>query len=683
VAKRVIKTPAAATDIKLKPAKGRPMLSWVGKRPLARVPAYPAQHIETFDPMSSLGKPPIEADIWSDWPPGYPRAGLLFHGDNKEVAAHLLANGFRGKVNLIYIDPPYDSGANYVRSVELRGLRTAMGGEEYSIGEQVQYQDIWANDNYLQFMYERLMLFRSLLAENGTIWVHCDWHRSHLIRCVLDEVFGETALLNEVVWQRTDPHNDAVSRLGWVHDTLYWYRAGDSYTYDWAAVAEPMSEAALKEYSLVRMDDGSIVPFTPKLEGIGRRFKLDDCTWKGTDPSRKFVWRGARPAPRRVWPYDLEGMDAAVGRGEFHLRDKTKGAARCRVSDLQNRNGQLLQTIWTEAGRMKGGSDYPTEKPQALLSRIIQASSKRGDIVLDAFAGSGPTLLAAQALGRRWIGCDINRGAVQLAQRRLEQVIRQELRSARAFDSEEIGVSPSQQAFTVWRVNDYDLQIQHNEAVNLACDFIGVEGLKSDTYFDGLLGKSIVKIVPFNHPLTPLDLEEVKRELDARPDEDRGITLVCLGIELAAQGWIEDWNRLRRGRNAVNRIDVIELRADPRYGGIIRHESAVAKVRIDRVGGSIQVEVQDFVSPTIIQRLEQQGGILKPQIDDWRAMVDSVSIDPAYNGEVFNIAIADVPEKKSDLVTGKYDLEAPKDETTVAVKIIDMLGEEVLVTMVV
>src|SRR5512136_852758 len=165
-------------------AKGRPMLTWVGKRPLTQVTAFPAQYVETFDPVSDTVK--RKGDLWNSWPKAYPHGGLLFHGDNKEVLAHLLANGFRGKVNLIYIDPPFDSGADYVRKVSLRGVKgtAKIDGESYTLGEQIQYTDIWANDNYLQFMYERLMLLKELLASDGSIYLHCDWHKSHQLHCL-------------------------------------------------------------------------------------------------------------------------------------------------------------------------------------------------------------------------------------------------------------------------------------------------------------------------------------------------------------------------------------------------------------------------------------------------------------------------------------------------------------------
>jgi hypothetical protein len=216
--------------------------------------------------------------------------------------------------------------------------------------------------------------------------------------------------------------------------------------------------------------------------------------------------------------------------------------------------------------------------------------------------------------------------------------------------------------------------------VNLACEHIGIERTRSDSFFDGPLGNRLAKIIPFGHPLSPPDLEEMRRELEARPDEDRGIVAVCLGKEFAADVWLEEWNRLRRGKSAINRIEAIELRTDPKYGKFFAHQSAKAKVNISRKKDRLIVEIEDFISPTILERLQQQAGIVKPTIDDWRAVVDCVIIDPAYDGKVFNIALSDVPAKKSDLVKGKYELPAPKGKTTVAVKIIDMLGEEVLVT---
>ena len=143
--------------------------------------------------------------------------------------------------------------------------------------------------------------------------------------------------------------------------------------------------------------------------------------------------------------------------------------------------------------------------------------------------------------------------------------------------------------------------------------------------------------------------------------------------------WLDDWNRLRKKGNLPNKINVIELRTDPKYGKFFEHKPAEAKVKIRRKDREVTVDILDFISPTFIERLNQQTGVLTPKIDDWRAMVDSVMIDTSYDGKVFRVAFSDVPEKKDALVSGHYELDCSEKETTVAVKITDVLGEEIIV----
>ncbi len=617
--------------VEITAAKGRPMLSWVGKRPLSRITPFPAQHIETFDATGNAVSTAETPDLWADWPGRYPHGGLLFHGDNKEVLAHLLASGFRGKVDLIYIDPPFDSGADYVRRVRLRGATgtAKLDAEGYTLGEQIQYEDIWANDNYLQFMYERLLLLYELLTERGTLYLHSDWHKNQHLRCLLDEVFGLQACLSEIVWSSESVSGFKSQANKWIrsHDTIYQYvKDRSDYTFNKEFLAV-FSEATVRRYD--------------KTDEDGRRYKI--------------YYEGS--VERRQYLDESEGLPIA--------------------------------DVWTDIPSIQtanAGSQYtgfPTQKPEDLIARIVQASSNPGDIVLDCFIGSGTTAAVAQKLGRRWIGCDINRGAIQTSAKRLHTIVQEQTASGAdngqptLVEAEDAPPDPAQLSFTVWRVNDYDLQIQHNEAVNLACEHIGVQRSHTDSFFDGVLGRSLVKIIPFNHPLSPLDLDEVRKELDARPEEDRAITVVCLGRELAIEQWIEDWNRMH---SAANSIQVIELRTDPKYGKFFEHKPASAKVNITHEDDQITVAIQDFVSPTIIERLAAESGVLQPHIEDWRAMVDSVMLDVAYDGSVFNVCLSDTPEKKEDLVQGTYTLPAHGPRSMVAVKIIDMLGEEVLIT---
>lgn len=651
-------------------AGGRPMLSWVGKRAPASVQAFPAQLVETYGEQASDGA------LWERWPDGLRRGGLLYHGDNKEVLAHLLANGFRGQVKLIYIDPPFDSGADYVRKVELRGPKgkAKLDGEGYTLGEQIQYTDIWANDNYLQFMYERLLLLKELLSEDGALYLHCDQARGHYLKLVADEVFGSSQFRSEVIWKRTTGHSDA-RHYGVMHDTILFYTKSGSHKLN--DVRQKFDDDYVEAYYRYKDDDG-------------RRFMSGDLTGAGSGPARRFGGKGLIDPPAgRHWMYDQRGIDRVLK--EKRVYWTKNGVPRLKIY-LDEQDGMAAGDLWADVQAIrswhKEAVGYPTQKPENLLARIVCASTSSGDIVLDAFIGSGTTTAVAQKLGRRWIGCDINKGAIQTTAKRLQRIMEEQVgEEGRPEQGMLLGdgdaPSPAQLGFTHWRVNDYDLAIQHNEAVNLACEYLGVERLRNDPYFDGLLGKRLVKIIPFGHPLSPMDLEAIKNELDARPDEDRAITVVCLGKELASDTWLTEWNRLRKKKTDPHHIEVIELRNDPKYGGFIQHEHAQARVAVKRKGANLHVEIKDFVSPGILQRLAQQSGVVQAKVADWRAMVDSVMIDTAYDGAVFNVTLADVPARKTDFVAGDYVLDAPAGDTTVAVKITDMLGEELLLPTVV
>ena len=699
--------PSREVSVKVAAAKGRPMLMWVGKRPLNQVTAFPPQLVERHEAHNILGlvgnqtvedrrklfaglREHWNAESWEGQPSPHGVAvpesgGLLLHGDNLECMAALLAAGYRGKVDLIYIDPPFDSGADYIRKVNLRGAKggVKLEGEVYSLGEQIQYTDIWANDNYLQFMYERLLLLKELLKPDGFIYMHADAHRCHNLRMLMDEVFGLDAFRNQIAWKRTSAHAGA-NRYGAVTDFLLFY-AMDPKEGTWNQVYQEITQEH-KERHYRHEDERGL-------------FALGELTAPGiTNGPSGQAWRGfAIRSLGRHWAHSPEKLDRLDADGRIYWPE---GGGWPRLKRYwEEHKGRACTDFWDDVDPINmvalEREDYPTQKPEALVGRMIAASCDIGDLVLNCFVGSGTTAAVAQKMGRRWIGCDINKGAIQTTAKRLRGIITEQIAQALA-EKKELAATlfgpaqvkpaepdkpkPCQFGFTVWRVNDYDLQVQHNEAVNIACEHIGVQRTRSDSFFDGIRGKKLVKVVPFDHPLSPVDLEELRRELDARPDEARNITLVCLGIELAARAWVDDWDRLRKGTGAVNRIEVIELRTDPKYGKFLIHEAARAKVKIARNKDRIHVTIEDFISPTIVERLRQQAGVVAPKIDDWRAMVDSVMIDTAYDGKVFNVVLADVPKKKSDLVSGMYDLPAPGDEeTTVAVRITDMLGEEVVV----
>lgn len=666
-----VEAPAAPkpTEVKLTAAKGRPMLQWVGKKPLNRVTAFPAQLAETFDPSGELTTTNQEQ-----------RTNHLYYGDNKEVLAHLLANGYRGKVDLIYIDPPFDSGADYVRKVTLRGKSALakLEGESYSLGEQVQYTDIWANDNYLQFMYERLILLKELLAETGSIYLHCDDRRCSQLRLVLDEVFGPACFRSQIIREKCNPKNYTNAGFGNVHDVILAYSKSDKPVWN---------------RLFIEGDEESLENDFPSIASDGRRYKTAPLHAPGLRAGETGkAWCGINPPPGNHWRYVHSTLDELDEQGLIEW--SSTGNPR-KIIYAENTNGLPMQDVWI--GMKDGGGIYPTQKNALVLERIIRASSNPNELVLDCFIGSGTTAAVAQKLGRRWIGCDINKGAIQTTGKRLQSIISKQVAErdkavAKAQDdllggagtNASDGPAPAALSFRSHRVNDYDLAIQHNEAVALACEHIGVVRTKTDTYFDGTQGKRLVKIIPFNHPLSLTDLEQLKTELKAREKEERDILLVCLGKELACESWLAEWSRLRKHDRAVvpNKIDVIELRTDPKYGKFMTHQPASAKVSVKRKGDELHVTIDDFTSPTIIERLDSQDSrLFKAHVTDWRFLVDCVMIDPAYDGQTFNITLTDLPEKKTDLVIGSYTLPAPEGKTTVAVKIVDMLGEEVFVSI--
>jgi adenine specific DNA methylase Mod len=194
---------STSTVQKLSQTKGRAMLQWYEKSAPKSIEWFPAQEKEVYGNQKA-----------TDW-------NKLFWGDNKQVLAHLLKD-YRGKVDLIYIDPPFDSKADYVKKIKINEQK--MQGVEQNVIEQMQYTDIWEKDEYLQFMYERLIIMKELLSEKGSVMLHCDWHKNSYLRIIMDEVFGEENIVNEIIWGYRSGGASKKEALPRKHDTILFYR---------------------------------------------------------------------------------------------------------------------------------------------------------------------------------------------------------------------------------------------------------------------------------------------------------------------------------------------------------------------------------------------------------------------------------------------------------------------------
>ncbi|RWJ32021.1 site-specific DNA-methyltransferase [Mesorhizobium sp.] len=384
---------------------------------------------------------------------------LLIWGDNRLVLSALRSE-FSGKVDLIYIDPPFDIGADFTLPIIVGGDGSSFEKEQ-SILEEVAYRDIWGRgiNSYLSFIYERLVLSKDLLSVRGSLFLHVGPAVSHMVRLLCQEVFGSSCFINEIVWQRSDPHNDAVKKLGVVSDRILWFGASSAPYYDADAQREDLSASAEGEYSLLELPDGSVVNFKGNESKTGRRFKLENTTWKGSNPKKKFAWRGVKPPAKREWIYDYEGMEAALARGELYLRDPNQGSTRCKKMYLDQNKGIYLQDIWLNTGRMKGGSDYPTQKPETLLNRIVDIACPEDGLVMDFFCGSGTTGAVAEMLGRKWVMCDLGRFAIHHSRKRLIDLQRDLYEAGRPYRS-----------FDVYNLGRYERQWWQRESLKGADD---------------------------------------------------------------------------------------------------------------------------------------------------------------------------------------------------------------------
>jgi adenine-specific DNA-methyltransferase len=544
--------------------------------------------------------------------------------------SHLMKE-FRGKIKLIYIDPPFDSKADYRKRIKLKG-RQLEG--DISVIEEKQYTDIWANDLYLQFMYERLQLMRELLAEEGTIFLHCDWHRSHYLRCILDEVFGSDNFLNEIVWRRQTPSGmkALANKLGQDHDIIYWYSKSSSYTYN-------------PQY----------LPFTD--EYIMKNFTMAD------ERGRYKTCEIQEPSEETLNEWKEAGLLYVTSGGKLRLKQYA-----------HEMKGLLIDDIWTDIGAIASNSaerlDFPTQKPEALVERIIRmATDSPADIVADFFCGSGTTLAVAQKLGRRWIGSDINLGAIHTTARRVSQIIKTQQKETQqqTFLDEGEKFYP---AFAVYNVNHYDIFKNALEAKEIVMKLYGVEPVKR-SFFDGLLDGKWVKVVELNRVCSKEDVQAVFDEILSKGEKEieatyrRGVLILCSGHEYDVLDYAK---RL----NVVNiPFEIRDILTDRKDIIFKRPPEADIALRLD--GGKAVVEIRQFYSPMLLQKLQLEDD--PEEIDDWRQLVEAVLIDPNYDGEVLKPAIQDIPGKK-DMVSGVYELPLTGPGQKIAVKIVDVLSEE-------
>jgi DNA modification methylase len=525
-------------------------------------------------------------------------------------------------------------------------------------------------------LWERLLLLKDLLAERGSIFIHVGIPVSHLVRAMAEEIFGEGGFQNEVAWQRHDPHNDAVSRFGVIHDNIMWFSKG-SPLYNYEDVRDDLSAAAEREFSLLELPTGQILDYKGNEHRQGRRLKLDDATWKGTSPAKRFVWRGATPSDKREWMYDKEGMEAALARGELYLRDPDKGAARCRKRYLDANKGILLQDIWTNAGRMKGGSSYPTQKPEPLLSRIIKACSNEGDLVLDCFGGSGTTAVVAETLQRRWIACDLSRFAIHLTRKRLL-----DLPDVRSFVVQNLGKYERQ----VWQAAEFGEQAEAKQAAyrKLILDLYHATPVNGYAWLHGVKGGRMVHVGAVDSPVSVGDVTAMAGEFRRAVGTGEG-SPTTNGVDVLGWDFAFEMNEVAKQKAAEAGIsmrflkiphDVMDKRARDQ-GDIRFFELAALSVDSAVKGKYLTLTLTDFVIPPDEVPEDVQRAITK-----WEQWIDYWAVDWDNKGDTFHNQWQDYRTRKKRELQKSVSHEYEKaGEYVVVVKVIDILGNDTTKTL--
>lgn len=580
-------------------AKGRPMLSWEGKTASLELESYPAQETEVYGQINSI------------------EFNKIFRWDNFQILSHLLKQ-YRWKIQLIYIDPPFDSKADYVKKIKFRWQD--ISGREQNLFEEAQYSDIRWKDAYLQFMYERLLLLRELLSETGTIYLHCDWHKVHHLRCIMDEVFWEENFRNEIIRKYTwslAPKNDFPRK----HDNILRYSKWAIYSFN--LLYQEYSEWAIKRFDL---------------EDENGKYKLTTRDWK----QYKTYMNEWKP---------MEDMR------EIPIIMK---------NDLNY-------------------VDYPTQKPEELLERIIKASSNPWDIVMDCFMGSGTTCAVAQKLGRRWIGCDINTGAINTTIKRINTIIADQIKQGDAllWDQSDTTTFDTPLAFKVYNVNEYNLFKNKEEGIqtykDIVMDLYGVQTVR--WFWDGQTSRSLVKVIDPNRILSKKDIDEIIKNIDDTSDDMivsrsplqyKSIDLICSGKELDSNEYV--LRQQKEGKlNKDITITIKDLLLEKE--GLIFKEKPTLEYMID----SSELHITDFISPVLLKKLdlENKNQSDKVIVEDWRQIVDSIAIDLDYDGKLFNAEIIDNPSKK-ETVKWLYSIASA---SLIAIKIIDILWEELFLTI--
>jgi DNA modification methylase len=648
-----------------------------GKRQSPVRVALPFQTIETVNESAADRRRTL--DLFAAGRPTEWRNRLIW-GDKKYVLPSLLPE-FAGKVNLIYIDPPFDTGADFSFTAKVPNHPDSPDDDSFtftkepSIIEHKAYRDTWGRglDSYLQWFCETAVLLHELLHENGSIYAHLDYHVAHYVKVTLDEIFGSNLFYSEIVWQRRSGTSSAVhqsNRFGTCTDSILYYAKSE------AAVFNP-------QYNF---DDPTYKAYIDKYfthtEEDGRRFRDADLSNPAPRPNLMYEYKGVKP-PKNGWAISREKMEQWDKEGRLYFTNKGGLRRKCYVDELE---GKPIQNLWLDISPVNSQAaerlNYPTQKPEPLLERIIKASSNENDLVLDCFCGSGTTAAVAEKLNRRWIACDLGRFAIRTARKRLLSIP-----GVKPFSLQNLGKYERQ----AWQSTEFQTKYssaaeeqRQREAAyrKFILDLYHATPLSGQTWLHGLKSGRVVHVGAVDAPVTISDVKAVARETwkVASGREARKAAADILGWEFAFE-----LNETARQVAAESRVDVT-FKKIPRevlekkaveQGDIKFFELGALSVEPKQKGRELILKLTDFVIP--VDDVPEEA---RKAIKHWSQMIDYWAVDWDFREDTFHNQWQSYRTRQEPDIelSAKHEYEVPGSHKVV-VKVIDILGNDTTKTL--
>ncbi len=608
-------------------------LYWKNKKTEVEKTVLPFQTIETINESRATREKeksmPLLKDVRTKsettW---YNR---LVWGDNKYIMASLLEE-FAGKIDLIYIDPPFATGANFSVKIEVGDVKWV---KEPSAIEEKAYRDTWGEslDSYLQMMYERLVLMRELLADNGTIFVHLDYRVAHYIKIALDEIFGYNNLRNEIVWKRSHGITGVeggMRQFARLHDTILCYKKGETGIFN--PEYTPYSANTLKMY---------------QYEDEKGQFRLQILR----NYSEKTIKR-----------LKHEGRIYEDKRGKLHLKQY-----------LSDKKGVLMSDVWVDIPYIQRSSyenlKYPTQKPEVLLERIIKSTSKKNDLIVDFFCGSGTTAAVAEKLGRRWIVADLSRFAIHTTRKRLLDIA-----GCKPFVVQNLGKYERQYWQDVAFKKRGVEQLPVYEYIKFILKLYNAESISGMLYIHGKKGKRLVHVGAVDSPVTLSEIQDAISEV--KKSNQNALDILGWEWEMGLHDVVEKEAKSSGVKLRLFNIprDVMDPRAVEK-GDITFYELAYleAEVKINRYSEFV-VKLTDFAIPNLDLIPEE----VRSKIKKWSDYIDYWAVDWNWHEDTFHNmwqSYRTRKERKLELKSDGHKYES-KEKRRIMIKVIDIFGND-------